>query len=203
MANKFLKTKSIMIVVVLCVACFTALNFAIKYGIQHFRLAPENSIVSEERLTKDINTILLFYGLKKSHSDLVIDTSHPNYKNHIKEPEIKEKGIFIDATPILFDSGRKYTEVETYMEIWLYVMEHNFDFEIDGIVYYFTSHSLDSILAPITPNELYMTREEFLSFYNNLDIDKLSHSKKVKELAMSYVKKNNYKRKSGHVQVDL
>ena len=87
------------------------------------------------------------------------------------------------------------------MEIWLYVMNHNFDFEIDGIICYFTSPSPGSVLAPLNPNELYMTREDFLSFYNSFDVDDLTHPEKVKELTKAYVKKTNYQRKSGHMQV--
>ena len=77
------KTKRMMWVVVICIGFFITLFFTIKYRIQLAPLAPENAVVTEKQLTKDVNTILLLYGLNNSRSDLVVEMSHPNYKNHI------------------------------------------------------------------------------------------------------------------------
>lgn len=211
MACNFLKTKRtkrifliITLVVVFLTVSLTASTCIKKYRfenrVQLAPLAPKNTLVSEEQLDKDIEKILSLYGLKKSTSDVIVDASHPNYK-YLLGTDRKGKGLCLDVIPIFFDFGRTYTEVETYMEIWLYIMEHEFDYEIDGMVYYFTSNELKSTFAALRPNELYMTKEDFLSLYNNLDIDDLSHPKKVKKLAEAYVEMNNYQRRPGHVQV--
>jgi len=64
-----------------------------------------------------------------------------------------------------------------------------------------TKPFLDSIFAPLRSSEMYMSRDDFMSLYKDLDIDDLSHPKKVKALAEAYVEEINYKRNSGHVQV--
>ncbi len=202
MIYNFFRTKMrvAILIIAISIGIVFILNFAIKYRVKLVGLMPENTMVSEEQLNKDISTILSLYGLKKSTADLVIDVSHPNYKKYCEE-ETEGKGLFIHADPILYASNRSYTEVETYMEIWLYVIEHNFDYEIDGIVYYFTAPSFDSLLAPLPANEIYMTMNDFLSMYGEIDSDKLNHHQEVKELTKKYIYKTGYKRRDGHVQV--
>lgn len=202
MILKFFKARrGIAILIVAIVVCFAVvLSIVVKHRVQIAMLAPKNTMVNEERLNKDIKTILSLYGLKSSEADIVVDVSHSNYKNHCGEGN-EGKGLCIEADPIIYGSSRNYTEIETFMEIWLYIMDHSFEYEIDGIVYYFTAPVLDSIFCPLPANEIYMSTEEFCKFYDRLNIDNLSHPDKVERLAEVYIEETDYKRRSGHIQV--
>lgn len=185
----FLKRKgvriSLIIISVICI--FVALDrFSFVYRIQLAPLAPKDTVVSVERLDEDIDIILELYGLKKDRADL------------LKE---KQDGytIYINADPIFFGSHRSYTEIETLMEIWLYVTQHQFDYNINGITYYFRAPS--ELFQLLDSMRIDMTKTEFLSLYHEVYDDDLKHHQLVKKLADTYVVKSGYTRKPGHIQV--
>ena len=200
----FQKTNStvLLFICVLTLCAVLAFKLAFDNRIYLAGLSPTDTTVTTEQMDQDINTILNLYGLKKDTGEILHGEGDSIYDIHYKKDGLNGKSIFINVTPIFLQgSSSNYIEVENLMEIWLYINERNFNYDIDGITYYFTTPALKSMLAPLVPNEIYMSKSEFLSLYNELDIDKLPHHKKVKVLADKYVKKQGYQRKPGHVQV--
>ena len=195
--RNIINKKGFIILLLIVIGSVLAIKILIDNRIKLVYLKPEDTTISEEQFEKDVDTILKLYGLQKDNSRFIDSL----YDIHYKQNGSGRKSIFINASPILLASNKEYTEIETLMEIWLYVQSYKFDYPIDGITYYFTAHSIKSAFAPLAPNEIYMSRNEFISLYNEIDGDELSHKEKVKLLTDKYVKKINYKRHSGHVQV--
>ena len=86
------------------------------------------------------------------------------------------------------------------MEIWLYIQSHEFDFNIEGVTFYFTARSQP--FQVLSPTEIYMSKTEFIMLYNDCITDELPHKKKIEILTNEYVERKKYKRGSGHIQVE-
>ena len=195
------KIKILLTVCILTLCLVLVLKLALDNRIYLVDLSPDDTTVTTEQLDQDINTILSLYGLKKETGIILYGEGDSIYDIHYKKDGLNGKSIFISVSPILYGSSN-YIEVETLMEIWLYAVEHNFEYDIVGITYYYTTPTLKSTFAPLRPNEIYMSKAEFSALYNALDIDELPHYKKVEELADEYVKKTRYKRNPGHIQAN-
>lgn len=201
--TKKLSKKKVIAITLIIVVCILCVVIRVIFGNKLFfvRLSPVDSIVSTESIEKDINSILRVYGLKKDKSELFCEEGDSIYDIHYKKDGIKGDALLIHVRPILFGS-KDYVEIKTLMEIWLYITERNFEKSIVGVSYYFTAPELKSAFAPLNPNEIHLSRKDFMSIYSELDIDKLSHKNKVEKLTEEYIKKINYKRNTGHIQVN-
>ncbi len=198
MRYTFITVKRILILLIVIV-CIVALRLVIEKRIYLVGLAPINSDVSTEMLDKDIDAILALYGLTKEDSEILFGEGNSIYDMHYNRDNSKGKSIFINVRPVLFGSHKSYTEIETLMEIWTYIINRKFDCDIEGITYFFTAPS--ELFQGLSPNEIYMSKDEFLVLYSEIDGDNLTHYQKIKELTNIYVLKTNYQRKSGHIQV--
>lgn len=161
-------------------------------------LKPQGETVGEEQLKKDVETILKLYGLEKDASRFIDDEGDSIYDIHYKKEG--GKSIFINASPTLPASKKDYTEIKTLMEIWLYIQSHEFDFNIEGVTFYFTARSQP--FQVLSPTEIYMSKTEFIMLYNDCITDELPHKKKIEILTNEYVERKKYKRGSGHIQVE-
>ena len=72
-------------------------------------------------------------------------------------------------------------------------------FNIDGITFYFSA--ANEIFKMVTPNEIYMSADEFSNLYQKIDHGETSIKERKKLLAKIYVEESGYQRRSGHVQV--
>lgn len=180
------------------VFCIFIVKIAVDNRAKIVYFKPIDEIVGKEQLEKDVETILRLYGLEKDSSRFIDGEGNSIYDIHYKKEG--GKSIFINAYSILPASKKEYTEIKTLMEIWLYIQSHEFDFNIEGITYYFTARSQP--FQVLNPTEVYMSKTEFLMLYNDCVTDELSHKKKVEVLTSEYVQRKNYKRGPGHIQIE-
>lgn len=195
------KIRIIIIVLVVLVCLAFALKLVSDNRIMFAGLSKVNTTVATEQLDEDIDTILALYGLKKDDGEILCGVGNSIHDTYYKKADSEGKSVFVSVSPILFGSSREYTEIKTLIEMWLYVVDRDFEYEIDGITYYFTAPTLKSSLALLKANEIYMSKDEFMLLYSELENDGMKHKEKVEVLADAYVEKYGYKRGPGHIQV--
>ena len=165
-------------------------------------VAPVGTCISEEQLENDIRTILWRHGLFKGNDLLIRDSNSFVDSFRLKGVEIREgKILFLNVSANIFNNLYHYDEIESLMDIWLYLSERESSFELDGIVYYFSAPA--EFLGAARANEIYMTTEEFHKIYDTTDmnvVERLIHNQKIKKLANVYVEQNGYHRSPGHIQ---
>lgn len=210
MILKFLCKKSVRIILLFIIIFL--LYFGVKTIVQYYSVKPlstndyltklssVNTTVSTEMLSEDIDIILNAYNLKKDASKLLQGEGNSIYDIYYKKYGSDGKSIFMSVCPIGFENSNRYVEIETLMEIWLYVIQREFNYDINGITYYFSAPE-PFIGGRARANEIYMSKEEFYSLYNQVNIDGLSHQEKVKMLTDAYLEQSNYQRRQGHIQV--
>ena len=125
--------------VVISVCCFFVVKLALdnRAKLVYFKLP--NQIISEQQLEKDVETILGVYGLQKDSSRFINGEGDSIYDIYYKTKN--GKAIFINAFSVLPASRKEYTEIKTLMEIWLYILSHKFNIDIEGVTYCFTARS--------------------------------------------------------------
>lgn len=165
-----------------------------------FNISPAGSTVTQERLEKDITSILRKNGLQKDNGSMIRGNGSGYYWNYPKQDEaVESKVIDLNVRPRIVANLKNYVEVETLMEVWLYIKEREMPFNIDGITFYFSA--ANEIFKMVTPNEIYMSADEFSNLYQKIDHGETSIKERKKLLAKIYVEESGYQRRSGHVQV--
>lgn len=164
-------------------------------------ITPTGSHVTENIFINDVRKITDKYGLVTENRISIIKNEDSYYKFY--EGGTLGKGYVVEiiTSNTLFADKKRYIEIEALMDLWLYIVEHSFEFEITGIS--FSYQEIYDIMPPfyktLLPNVINISKEDFIYLYEKLDLSKQNREEAIKILSEVFVKQTGYVRNNGYV----
>ena len=161
----------------------------------------ETDIIDDETLFKDVKKIVLSvneFRLNTPTHFLSTYELNPDF-GFGYTPDLNVLSVSVIDTKRTDRSV--YSEIDILMYLFIYVSNHSFEREIDGIEYRFTQSTM--IASHEIPMQKYMSCEEFSEMCKNVEFDENEPlDNKVKKLSEYYISSTGYQRAPGFTDVD-
>lgn len=152
------------------------------------------SPLTEAELISEIDRILGNYCLVREDAYYIFNNGDNPGFTFQEYSDVTGKVLYFNT----YDTGiadlDNYAEVQALMDIWMFVSEHELPFQLDGIAYWFH-------LGRANSTDIHISTEEFLQFYDSLQMDNLCRKEKVKKMTEVWLEKVKYVRSQGIVDV--
>ena len=109
-------------------------------------ITPAGSYVTADMFINDVRKITDKYGLVAENRISIIKNEDSYYKFYVGGNLGKGYVVEISTSNTLFADKKRYIEIEALMDLWLYIIEHSFEFEITGIS--FSYQEIYDIMPP-------------------------------------------------------